>query len=279
MADAYYSGGNTYRTSAGIAGTTADGIYQDERYGNFKYAVGLDNGTYDVTLKFAEIYLNGAGQRLFDVKAENKLILDNFDVYAAAGGKNAAVDRTFQVAVTDGKLDLDFVSVKDNAKVNGIEISPSSGSSPAPTPAPGGTSVAINAGGKASGDFVADAFYFGGDTYATTAGIAGTTDDALYQTERYGNFKYSVAAANGTYDVTLKFAEIYLNGAGQRLFDVKAENAIVLDNYDVFKEAGGKNVAHDESFQVKVTDGKLDLDFISVLDNAKVGAIEIDYLA
>ena len=139
--------------------------------------------------------------------------------------------------------------------------------------------MAINAGGKASGDFVADAFYFGGDTYATTAGIAGTTDDALYQTERYGNFKYSVAAANGTYDVTLKFAEIYLNGAGQRLFDVKAENAIVLDNYDIFREAGGKNIAHDESFQVTVTDGKLDLDFISVLDNAKVSAIEIDYLA
>ena len=104
-------------------------------------------------------------------------------------------------------------------------------------------------------------------------------DDALYQTERYGNFKYSVAVKNGTYDVTLKFAEIYLDKAGQRLFDVKAENKLVLDNYDVFREAGGKNIAHDESFEVKVTDGRLDLEFISVHDNAKVGGIEIDYLA
>ncbi len=278
-ADAYYSGGDTYSTGAGIAGTSADGIYQTERYGNFKYAVGLDNGTYDVTLKFAEIYLNGAGQRLFDVKAENQLILDNYDVYAAAGGKNAAVDRTFQVKVSDGKLDLDFISVKDNAKVSGIEITPSSGTTPAPTPAPGGGShLAVNAGGGASGGFAADAFFFGGNTYSTGAGIAGTTADAIYQTERYGNFKYSAAVDNGTYGVTLKFAEIYLDGAGQRVFDVKAENKIVLDNYDVFDEAGGKNIAHDETFQVNVTDGKLDLDFISLVENAKVSGIEIDYL-
>ena len=69
------------------------------------------------------------------------------------------------------------------------------------------------------------------------------------------------------------------SGSGQRLFDVKAENRVVLDNYDVFREAGGKNVAHDESFEVTVTDGRLDLEFISVRDNAKIGGIEIDYLA
>jgi parallel beta-helix repeat protein len=280
-ADAYFSGGRTYATSAGIDGTSADAIYQSERFGDFKYAVGLENGTYDVTLKFAEIYHSKAGQRLFDVEAENRLILDNFDIYAAAG-KNAAVDRTFEVTVTDGRLDLEFIGVKDNAKVSGIAIAPADGAAaaPSPSPTPGvATELAINAGGKAANGFGADAFYFGGDTYATTAGIAGTTADAIYQTERYGDFKYSAAVKNGTYDVTLKFAEIYLSKAGQRLFDVEAENKLVLDNYDVFREAGGKNIAHDESFEVKVTDGRLDLEFIGVRDNAKVSGIEIDYLA
>ena len=62
------------------------------------------------------------------------------------------------------------------------------------------------------------------------------------------------------------------------MFDVKAENRIVLDNYDIFREAGGKNIAVDETFQVAVTDGKLDLEFVSVVDNAKVSGIEIDLL-
>jgi parallel beta-helix repeat protein len=288
-ADAYFSGGDTYATSAAIGGTGEDAVYQSERYGDFKYSAAVANGTYEVTLKFAEIYLNGAGQRLFDVRAENQLLLDNFDVFAAAGGKNAAVDRTFQVKVSDGRLDLDFSSVRDNAKVSGIEIVPAGGAAaapkptpspnPSPNPAPEGTELAINAGGKAAAGFAADAFYFGGRAYATKAAIGGTSDDAIYQSERYGDFKYAAAVENGTYEVTLKFAEIYLDKAGQRLFDVEAENRRVLDNYDVFREAGGKNVAHDESFEVRVTDGRLDLEFISVKDNAKVSGIEIDYLA
>lgn len=153
---------------------------------------------------------------------------------------------------------------------------PSTPSGPSTDGGAGGDDeLAINAGGGAYNEYQADAFYFGGSTYKTNAAIAGTDLDALYQTERYGNFRYAGDVDNGTYDVTLKFAEIYLNGAGQRLFDVKAEGKLVLDNYDIFKDAGGKNIATKETFQVTVTDGHLDLDFISVRDNAKISAIEI----
>ena len=131
---------------------------------------------------------------------------------------------------------------------------------------------------RRSGAFSADTFYFGGSTYASGAAIANTTDDAIYQTERYGNFRYSAPVENGTYEVTLKFAELFWGSAGKRVFDVKAENRIVLDNYDIFREAGGKNIAVDETFQVAVTDGKLDLEFVSVVENAKVSGIEIDLL-
>jgi hypothetical protein len=135
--------------------------------------------------------------------------------------------------------------------------------------------VAINAGGKASGGFKADTGFSGGSTYSTTAGIAGTEADAIYQTERWGDFRYGVALEDGRYDVTLKFAEIYHGAAGKRLFDVRAENKLVLDNYDVFREAGGKNRAVDETFTVQVTDGRLDLGFDGIVDNAKVGGIVI----
>ncbi len=138
--------------------------------------------------------------------------------------------------------------------------------------------ISINAGGSSYLEYDADSFYFGGSTYKTSAAIAGTQLDPLYQTERYGNFSYDAAVDNGTYAVTLKFAEIYLDGAGQRLFDVKAEGKLVLDNYDIFAHAGGKNIATQETFNVTVTDGQLDLDFISVRENAKVSAIDIDHL-
>jgi parallel beta-helix repeat protein len=150
--------------------------------------------------------------------------------------------------------------------------------SPAPTPSPspdGSGGVAINAGGKASGGFKADTGFSGGSTYSTKASIAGTGADAIYQTERWGDFRYGVAVEDGRYDVTLKFAEIYHGAAGKRVFDVRAEGKLVLDNYDVFREAGGKNRAVDETFTVQVTDGRLDLGFDGVVDNAKVGGIVI----
>ena len=61
--------------------------------------------------------------------------------------------------------------------------------------------------------------------FSTTAGIAGTTDDALFQNERWtfgGSYTYEVAVANGTYQVDLLLAEIYsgITGPGQRVFDM-----------------------------------------------------------
>ena len=135
-----------------------------------------------------------------------------------------------------------------------------------------------NAGGPAASGFAADAFYSGGSTYGTKAGIAGTTDDALYQSLRYGNFKYGLAVEDGSYAVTLKMAEVHFDTAGRRVFDVKAEGKVVLDNFDIVRAAGGKNVAHDKTFTVEVTDGRLDLDFVSLVNNAQVNAIAVELI-
>jgi hypothetical protein len=121
-ADPNFSGGNIYKTSAAIANTTNDTLYQSERYGNFGYAVDVADGTYNVTLQFAEIYWDAAGKRVFDVAAEGKLILDNLDIFSAAGGKNIAYDFTVPVAVSDGTLNLQFTTVTDNAKISAIRI-------------------------------------------------------------------------------------------------------------------------------------------------------------
>jgi Malectin domain len=42
-------------------------------------------------------------------------------------------------------------------------------------------------------------------SYAETIAIAGTSDDVLYQSERFGDFSYAIPVAHGDYLVTLKF--------------------------------------------------------------------------
>jgi hypothetical protein len=139
--------------------------------------------------------------------------------------------------------------------------------------------AAMNAGGSpftaADGtSYQADTLFSGGNTYRTTAAIADTTDDTLYQSERYGNFNYNVPVATGTYVVTLKFAEIYFSAPNMRAFDVLIEGAKVVSNLDVFAQVG-KNTAYDVTVSVAVTDGTLNLTFRSLIDNAKVSAIVI----
>ncbi len=152
------------------------------------------------------------------------------------------------------------------------------------------TTYRINAGGPqlstSLGTFAADNFFSPspGYTFSTTSAIAGTTDDALYQTERssttnQGTFGYAFPVANGSYTVVLHFAEIYWTAVGKRVFDVSIENQKVLDNYDIFKKVGGFT-ATTETFAVTVSDGTLNINFSAQaidggLDRPKVSAIEI----
>lgn len=109
--------------------------------------------------------------------------------------------------------------------------------------------------------------------------IANTTEDRLYQTERWGISSYAIVLANGTYDVNLHFAETYsgVTAAGQRVFSVAAESAVPDNwrNIDVFAEAGGRNVALVKTATLRVVDGILNLDFLAGVENPMINAVEI----
>ncbi len=371
--DADFSGGQAASTTATITGTTDPVLYQTERYGNFSYQIPLPNGNYEVTLKFAEIYWNGTGQRIFNVSMQGTQVISNLDIYAKVG-KNAAYDVTIPVSVTYGVLNIGFSTVVDNAKVSAIEVigagedpvialnttslnfgAIEGGANPADqtiaisnaggetmswtaiadstdpawltvgpgggtgngtisasvktaglavgtytktitiaapgslntpqivnvtlTVAPSGNIFAINAGGgqytSASGVvYQADTDYSPSEAASTTATITGTTDPVLYQTERYGNFSYQIPLANGNYIVTLKFAEIYWNGTGQRIFNVSMQGTQVISNLDIYSKVG-KNAAYDVQVPVTVTNGTLSIVFSSVVDFAKISAIQV----
>lgn len=101
--------------------------------------------------------------------------------------------------------------------------------------------------------------------------IVGTKDDLLLQTYRYGRqkLKYRFDVPNGRYQVELYFIEPWygtgggLNCTGWRLFDVALNGQVVLDDLDIWKQAG-----HDRALKkvipVPVDDGVIEISFPEV---------------
>ena len=136
-----------------------------------------------------------------------------------------------------------------------------------------------NSGGSqftdaAGGIYSADANFTGGNAGTTSVAISGTTDDIMYQTERWGASSYNIPLPNGNYNLTLKFAETYWSAAGKRLFDVTVGGATVISNLDIFAKAG-QNAAYDVVLPVSVTNGTLSIKFVNKVDNAKICAIKV----
>jgi hypothetical protein len=137
VADADFSGGSTYSTSAaidtsGVSNPAPQSVYQTVRYGNFfTYTVGslTPGASYTVRLDFAEIYWSSAGQRIFNVSINGNQVLSNFDILAAAGGQYKALAETFTAtADAGGNIVISFAGAAGSpdlhAMVNGIEITP-----------------------------------------------------------------------------------------------------------------------------------------------------------
>jgi hypothetical protein len=126
LADKDFSGGTKHSYSKAVTGTNDPTLYQTERSGaNVSYNVPVSNGTYIVTLDFAEMYWGAAGKRVFNVAIEGQTALQNFDIYATAGGAQIALQRTFSVTVSDGVLNIVGTASVDQAKFSAIEIVPS----------------------------------------------------------------------------------------------------------------------------------------------------------
>lgn len=276
-ADTGYADGSTYSVTHAISGTSTPALYQTERNGNFQYQFAVPNGAYTVNLKFAETSMTQAGQRVFNVDVNGNRVLKNFDIIAAAGAPFTAIDRSFPVTTTTGYLMIQFSSTVNFAKISSIEIF--QGSAPPPPPPPSST-IRVNAGGPAYTDssgnvWSADTNYAGGSLFSTTAPIKNTITPVLYQTERYGNSQYQFSVPNGTYSVNLKFAEIFMTQRGQRVFNVAINGTAVLTNFDIIAAAGAPFTAIDKPFTVSTTTGTITIQLTTVVNNAKISAIEI----
>ena len=121
------------------------------------------------------------------------------------------------------------------------------------------TVLSINAGGDNYTDwmgnaFIADQNYSGGNVGSTDLPIGGTTDDFIYQSERYGNFSYALPLPNGNYFVILKFVETKWNESGKRVFDVWMDGKKVITSLDIYDKVG-KNWSYDVGLPISVAGG------------------------
>ena len=130
MADAYYTWGNTASTSSTISTSNVTNpapmaVYQTYRYGHTLYNISglVPAENYLVRLHEAESYCGGTGQRIFNVTINGTQVLTNYDVFAAAGGKNKAVCPQFTATSgSTGIISIEFIGSVQNPIICGIEI-------------------------------------------------------------------------------------------------------------------------------------------------------------
>jgi len=116
------TGGYSYLVNTSIANTNAQALYQAVRWNDrvLDYNFTVPSGTRTVTLKFTEIYFSSPNQRVFSVWINGQEVLSNFDI-VAQGGRNAAIDRTFQVQ-SSGQISIHMQSTVDDPVISAIEI-------------------------------------------------------------------------------------------------------------------------------------------------------------
>ncbi|MER5863343.1 S8 family serine peptidase [Kitasatospora sp. NPDC002040] len=109
-------------TREAIAGTTDPKRFQTAREGMYGYAFDqVPNGVYTVELDFAEVDRKSPNTRIFDVLIEDREVIPDLDI-ALRSGYRKALTQSFTVTVTDGRLDVRFVSAKGKTLLNAIRV-------------------------------------------------------------------------------------------------------------------------------------------------------------
>jgi fibronectin type 3 domain-containing protein len=114
-------------TTTGVNHAAPAAVYQSVRWNaSFTYTIpGLTAGaSYVVRLHFVELTWTSAGSRKFNVAINGTSVLSAFDVYAAAGGQNIAVEREFLATANgSGQVVVAFTQGgADKPDLAGIEV-------------------------------------------------------------------------------------------------------------------------------------------------------------
>lgn len=141
------------------------------------------------------------------------------------------------------------------------------------------TVIAINVGGPAVGEFVADTFFEGGTVYAKDIPIdlsdgSVTAPEAVYQSSRCQNCVYRLAGfePEGRYTLRLHYAELYHAQAGGRAGGVTVNGVRIIDSQPSRERGKAFAVEHGVTADAQ---GRIVIEFITTRDQVKVNGIEI----
>jgi len=177
----------------------------------------LSKGNLEVNQDYVRLYakVDNKPEVLIGEKLGQQVTTTTISGTINTGNQLVLVIRAYVSATAEEYfVDNLAVSPKQPSPVAPVPSPPSPVPPPAPTPQSGQSAIFINCGG---GDYTdtqgnvwkADTpFVSGGKLYSTGSAIAGTDDDKLYQTERWGVMTYQIPIALGEYEVQLHFAEI-----------------------------------------------------------------------
>ncbi|MGH9350952.1 MAG: malectin domain-containing carbohydrate-binding protein [Terriglobia bacterium] len=293
LGDRYFDGGSTgVNTGRVILGASDPTLFETYRMGDFSYNIPLKPGDYELWLYFVETLFGpgtnaggGDASRMFQVQVNGRTVLNNFDIIADAGANFTADERVFKDIhpAPDGILHIAFVHQDDAPLVDAIRVIPGIPGRQIP--------IRIVAQDTSYTDrqdrlWAPDRFFAGGRLVARRTAVNGAPDPGIYAGERFGNFTYAIPATPGKYAVTLHFCEQYFGlqspaggggGVGSRVFDVYCNGRTLLQNFDIFKEAGGAGRPVAKTFRDIEPDaqGKIILRFSPVVNYPLINAIEV----
>ena len=282
--DEYFHAGGTWSNPEGSIGRTSDPmLFEHWRNGDFSYEIPLRPGVYELHLYFVSSAANSNEPLTFAVHANGDQLLSSFDIRADALGANIADERIFRDISPgpDGILHLGFLSERDTASLNAIEILPGTPHLQLPIRLVTQPRAFTDHNGQF---WHPDDYFLDGYTSTRRVQITGTADPDIFAAERYGHFNYAIPVdTRDRYTVILHFAELYfgpnasgVGGVGSRVFRVLCNGQTLLDNFDVYKEAGSLHVLTKTFNHLKPTaQGKLNITFEPIVNNASVSGIEV----
>jgi hypothetical protein len=220
----------------------------------------------------------------FGVLLNGNSILNAFDITTDAMGENIADERIFRDVspAKDGLLHIVFNHGSGKASINAIEILPATPHKQLPIRLITQPTPYIDHNGQL---WHPDNYFMGGRQEVKQLRIKESSDPGMFAFERIGHFSYAIPVdTRGRYTLVLHFAEMYLGTGvdfhgetvGGRVFNVQCNGSTLLDNFDIYKEAGSLRALTKTFHHLKPTaQGKLNLTFEPVANLATVSAIEV----
>ena len=283
--DRFFNGGSLWPREGGfVRGTSRQFLFANWRNGEFGYDIPLQAGIYELRLFFVSPHDVGDEKILgFNVTLGGEPLLTAFDVNISAHGADVADEKVFRDVAPDedGFVRLKFSHQGGTPSLNALAIVPGLPGKQRPIRMLAQPTSFVDHQGR---HWRADDYYLNGFRATERPKVSGTEDPELFRAERYGHFSYAIPVdRRGRYTVVLHFAEFYFGpqlpgrgGIGSRVFNVFCNGQTLLQDFDIYKEAGSLRVVTKTFSNIKPSAlGKINLTFEPIVNNATISGIEI----